>query len=164
MSAMIITLPPRKSKAPGQQIADEGTITRLRTIARESADNLILADGPVHPDHTLIDLCGEALYLISKADKMRDGLMFHSDDPYTDAMRHADHLLSGAAASFVQQAKPLMKRIAKIPAQSAAGIYAKALVVQSSRTGAEALARTLAADLVACPGLRECLWPEAGAK
>jgi len=49
----------------------------------------------------------------------------------------------------------------KIPAQSPAGIYAKALLVQSSRTGAQCLARTLAEDLVACPSLRESLWPEA---
>jgi hypothetical protein len=40
-----------------------------------------------------------------------------------------------------------------------AGIYAKALVVKSSSTGAAKLAKTLAQDLIACRELRESLWP-----
>ena len=38
-------------------------------------------------------------------------------------------------------------------------IYAKALVVRSSVTGAAKLAMSLAEDLVACSELRATLWP-----
>ncbi len=44
-----------------------------------------------------------------------------------------------------------------------AGIYAKALLVRSSTTGATELAMSLAIDLLDCPGLRESLWPAASA-
>ena len=50
----------------------------------------------------------------------------------------------------------------KLKATTAAGIYAKALIVRSSRSGAMLLAMSLAEDLIACPGLRESLWPAAG--
>ncbi|MBN8872857.1 MAG: hypothetical protein J0H67_08480 [Rhodospirillales bacterium] len=49
--------------------------------------------------------------------------------------------------------RPPLDRIRKIKAQTAAGIYAKALVVVASRTGAERLARSLAQDFLDCPGL-----------
>lgn len=53
----------------------------------------------------------------------------------------------------------LLRRAAKIAATTAAGIYAKALAVRSSHTGAATLAMSLANDLIACPGLRASLWP-----
>jgi hypothetical protein len=37
------------------------TIDRLRTIAAE-ARNALLTEGPVQPDHQLLDLCAEALH------------------------------------------------------------------------------------------------------
>ena len=47
----------------------------------------------------------------------------------------------------------------KIKATTAAGIYAKALIVRSSKSGAPLLAMSLADDLIECPGLRASLWP-----
>ena len=37
------------------------TVDRLREIATQSTDAL-LTEGPVHPDHKLLDLCAEALH------------------------------------------------------------------------------------------------------
>jgi hypothetical protein len=61
--------------------------------------------------------------------------------------------------SLRKKAAQKMYWITKKPAQTPAGIYAKALVVKSSMTGAAKLARSLAADLIACRELRESLWP-----
>ena len=61
--------------------------------------------------------------------------------------------------SAIMKAKPLMNRIRKIRAQTAAGIFAKALVVRSSRTAAPVLAMSLAEDLIANNALRASLWP-----
>jgi hypothetical protein len=47
----------------------------------------------------------------------------------------------------------------KLKATTAAGIYAKALIVRSSQSGAKLLAMSVAEDMIACPGLRESLWP-----
>ena len=58
------------------------------------------------------------------------------------------------------RAKPIMRAMGKTPAKTAAGIYAKALLVRGSRTGAEVLARSLASDLAALPALRAMLWQE----
>lgn len=58
-----------------------------------------------------------------------------------------------------KRVKPVMLRISRTPAETSAGIYAKALIVRGSVTGAAGLARTLAADLIACSELRQSLWP-----
>ncbi len=52
-----------------------------------------------------------------------------------------------------KSAKPMMHRIRKLKATTAAGIYAKAAVVRASKTGAADLAMSLAQDLLDCPGL-----------
>jgi len=59
----------------------------------------------------------------------------------------------------ISKAKPILRRIAKLRAITPAGIYAKALVVRASRTGAPVLAMSLATDMIASPGLRASLWP-----
>jgi hypothetical protein len=50
----------------------------------------------------------------------------------------------------------------KIKATTPAGIYAKALLVRSSRTGATELAMSLAEDMIECKALRDTLWPAQG--
>jgi hypothetical protein len=59
----------------------------------------------------------------------------------------------------VTRAKPLLLRAGKMRAATAAGVYGKALLVRSSRTGTQVLAKSLAEDLMAMPGLRASLWP-----
>jgi len=51
---------------------------------------------------------------------------------------------------------------AKIKATTAAGIYAKAMAVRASKTGAANVAMSLAQDLLDAPGLRATLWPAEG--
>jgi uncharacterized protein YndB with AHSA1/START domain len=53
-------LPPGPSLLP--------TADRLREIAALSCDSMV-TEGPVHPDHRLLDLCAEALHLFSQADE-----------------------------------------------------------------------------------------------
>ena len=57
-----------------------------------------------------------------------------------------------------KQVVQLLRRAKKIRASTAAGVYAKALIVRASTTGAAQLAMTLA-EIIACEGLRASLWP-----
>lgn len=150
------------NKPPRRQQADDHTIARLREIATESHGNLLLADGPPSPDALLLDLCGEALHLLSQAEHMTTPLRHTDSGAWTDADRAAWRRQCDERRRLVTRAKPIMRRIAKLPAQTAAGIYAKALIVRGSRTGAECLARTLAADLVNNAALRASIWPAPG--
>jgi hypothetical protein len=136
-------------------------IRRLREIAAEAADHAILADGPVTPDADLLDLCAEALHLLSRADKVHAN--YHATPAYglggTPATRAEREALWGEAGFLHREARPLMRRLSKTAAKTPAGIYAKALVVKGSVTGAASLAKSLAEDLIACRELRESLWP-----
>lgn len=55
--------------------------------------------------------------------------------------------------------RALMQRAKKLHATTPAGIYGKVLLVRASRTGAAAMAMTLAEDPIACHALRASLWP-----
>jgi hypothetical protein len=46
-------------------------IARFREIVAETNQALLLADGPAHPDAALLDLCAEALHLLTHAEKAR---------------------------------------------------------------------------------------------
>lgn len=147
---------------PSSSTPDLGpAIARLREIAANSADRLLLADGPPHPDAALLDLCAEIAYRRKIAEQARQnwhegfipkykrGAVEEAQQKALDQARDdADHAFSH-----------LLRKAAKMPATTAAGIYAKALAVRSSKTGAATLAMSLANDLIACPGLRMSLWP-----
>lgn len=143
----------------GVTMAD--TVARMRQIASEAQDHLLLADGPPHPDGKLLEVCAEALALLSGAERAREQRPMGrvSMDKWTAAMHAFDRQMMEEAAALDYRASPWLRRAAKVPATTAAGIFAKALVVRASATGAAALARTLAADLVDCRGLRGSLWP-----
>jgi hypothetical protein len=145
--------------------APDTTIDRLREIARQSRDHMILADGPVHLDADLLDLCAEALHLLHRADEKLKAAraIIYPDWRYErQAWEAAGALRAGLwqeQEALVRQAKPLQSRIRKRRASTAAGVYSKALLVRNTRTGAPLPAKSLAEDLVACPGLRASLWP-----
>jgi hypothetical protein len=61
--------------------------------------------------------------------------------------------------AFDQAMRRVLFKAKKLKATTAAGIYGKALIVRSSRSGAMLLAMSLAEDMIAWPGLRESLWP-----
>ena len=67
--------------------------------------------------------------------------------------------LSAEELILDERAKHLTRAAAKIEARTAAGIFAKAMVVRASRSGAAGLGVSLAEDLINCPGLRASLWP-----
>lgn len=157
---------PRKRRLPDEA---EPAIERLREITAQSANNLLLGEGPAHPDAALLDLCSEALHLLKEAEQ-RNGEWavlekpgsWRLNSPEFQAFSTERDRLWGEHDQAIAKAKPLLSRIRKMRAKTAAGIYAKALVVRSSRTGAPLLAMSLADDLIACPGLRESLWPAEG--
>jgi hypothetical protein len=138
-------------------------IARLREIVAKTSDALLLADGPAHPDAPLLDLCAEALHLLTHAEKGRNAVRelwrrFDAGENY-DLLRTEMDQLREDSSEAVKRAKPLLSRIRKLRATTGAGIYAKALVVRSSITGAPLLAMSLAEDLIACSELRTILWP-----
>jgi hypothetical protein len=134
-------------------------IRRFREIAAQSANHAVFCDGPVSPDADLLDLCAEALHLLVHAEKSSNSRVPYTRQ-HTEEMRKENDRLWKEAESLRKQAGGKMYWIAKKPAQTPAGIYAKALVVKSSVTGAaRRLAKTLAEDLIACRELRESLWP-----
>ncbi len=150
----------RKPLPPTETIP---AMMRFRQIAAEARDHLLLADGPPHPDADLLDLCAEALHHLARAQKAFDARRISNwcyleGDARKAAEAEYDRLLP-VAQEGERAGKPALVRIAKMKATTAAGIFAKAMVVRCSKTGAAGLATTLAEDLIACPGLRAALWP-----
>lgn len=136
------------------------TIERLKAIA-DQATHALLTEGPVHPDYKLLDLCAEIGYrrkFADAADKRRSAapaapwMCKTPEQALEMAEAKNDEEMAGKKYSH------LLREAAKLRATTAAGIYAKAIAVRASRTGAQLLAISLADDLIACPGLRESLW------
>jgi hypothetical protein len=141
-------------------------ITLFRQIAAQSGDAM-LTEGPVNPDHQLLDLCAEALHHLTAAEQAyaarRIGEWSQLEGDAQKARLKRDAELLKEWYDRNDRGKPAMARIAKMKATTAAGIYAKAAVVRASKTGAAGLAMTLAQDLLDCPRLRAILWPREGA-
>ena len=139
-----------------------GAMMRLRQIATTSTSNLI-GEGPVNADRILLDLCADALHLVihaERANAARDwGFGKTRTKAEDDALRAKNEELMDEYNTGIKSAKPMLGRIRKIKATTAAGIYAKAAIVRASKTGAADLAMSLAQDLLDCPGLRASLWP-----
>lgn len=116
-------------------------------------------------DYKLLDLCATALHHLSYAQKAYDardinaGYFGESSEAQKSAVRAENARPYSEYCAGEQRGKPNLTAIRKIKATTAAGIYAKAMVVRASKTGAKLLAMSLAEDLIACPGLRESLWP-----
>jgi hypothetical protein len=144
-----------------RQLASLGpAVARLKAIAEQSADAL-LTEGPVHLDHNLLDLCANALHHLAHAQKAYDARpeWVHLPKAEQQAALATSDWLYDEHKNSEAMGKPYLLNISKLKARTAAGIYAKAMVVRASKTGAAGLAMTLAADLLDCPGLRASLWP-----
>ena len=134
---------------------------RMKEIAATSADSLLLANGPPAPDWMLLDLCGDALHF-AKAEQRGRAIalaMPRAGRSMTDAEQQVFRDRLKEAHLHGDKVVQLLRRAKKIKATTPAGIYAKALLVRSSKTGATALAMSLAADLVDCKALGDTLWP-----
>ncbi len=138
------------------------TIARLRDMAAQSYDTLLLAEGPPEPDCALLDLCAETLHAIKLASAANDAIAATSPPPdrgYTDDDRARRFELVAEWKALDNNATKLLRRVSKLKATTAAGIYAKALVCRSSAGGSALLAHSLADDFISCDGLRASLWP-----
>ncbi len=148
------------SKCPMPDFSAE--IGRLKAIAAQSGDAL-LTEGSVNPDYQLLDLCSEALHHLKHAQKSYDARTWEwlhlKDGPEKTAMHAENDRLLEQHYEGERLGKPFLRKIRKMKATTAAGIFAKAMIVRASKTGAAGLAMSLAEDLIACPGLRESLWP-----
>lgn len=138
------------------------TIDRLKAIAADAGDRLLLADGPVHPDAALLELCGEALHVRRRAEELLR--QWHAlpasfgNPPATEAEKRQRAELDAEHRKCAARVTQLLNKTQKIRSTTPAGIYAKALLVRASRDGAAALAMSLAEELIDCRALRESIW------
>lgn len=114
-------------------------VERLKQIAAEAGDHLLLGDGPVHPDAKLLDLCADIVHERKRLEMAR------TEGSYWD-LRAAHRRLTKLAIAA-----------GKVPARTPAGIYGKATAVQAARYAAR-LGQSLAEDLLANRPLRALLW------
>jgi hypothetical protein len=151
----------RSDSAASETVIDfPATIARLRSLAAQAGDAL-LTEGPVTPDRVLLDTCADALHLFKHAQMLgeqRSGFFNRITRP-TEAERATHDALFAQEREATRRAGGMLVGIKKIRAQTPAGIYAKAMVVRCSVSGAAHLAKSLAEDLLACEGLRATLWP-----
>lgn len=106
----------------------------------------------------MLDLCAEVLHDLKAAERAYASRDLTQSN-WTAADRAADEQLMHTYHDGIKRAAPPLRLVAKLPATTAAGIYAKAMVVRASATWAAGLAMLLAEDLVACEELRKMLWP-----
>lgn len=153
-------------------LAMQTTVDRLKQIAGEAMDHLYLSDGPPQPDYELLDVCGELLHLMNRRKALyeqhhvlfRSRTFDHLSESQKDEARVKSVGLTEEARQLDGPISSLLSRARKLPATTAAGIYAKVLVVRTSETGAGKLAQTLADDLINIPNLRASLWPSEEAR
>jgi hypothetical protein len=137
------------------------TIDRLKAIAAAAGDHLLLADGPANPDIKLLDLCAEALHHLTAAETAYQSRPWRKRKPgeeWTPELAAHDQELMATCYRHRGQACSCLTQAKKLRAHTAAGIYAKALCVRASVTGAAQFAMSLAEDLVNNPTLRAALW------
>ena len=152
-------------QAPPDDIdpAVPAAIALFRRIAESSADAL-LAEGEVNLDHRLLALCADALDHLTAARRAYEARDHRGHAPPVGSAawrrwRANDDTLMDVVEEGRRVARPILRAIGKLTARTPAGIYAKAQVCNASRTGAPLLAKSLAADLLACHALRSVLWP-----
>jgi hypothetical protein len=108
----------------------------------------------------LLDLCGEALHaLIESNDAAIERRKIIWDHGVAEAERQRDKELLAVQSGADERATAILRRARKLRATTPAGVYAKALIVRTSKTGAAEFAMSLAEDMIACEGLRQSLWP-----
>ena len=82
---------------PGAIIIDfPGTVARLPAIAAEAGDAL-LTEGPVTPEHVLLDSCADIVHLLKQAEtlgKQRAGFFYRPEPPTTAERAAHDELFA----------------------------------------------------------------------
>jgi hypothetical protein len=137
----------------------QATIDRLKDIVARSANSLLLADAPPHPDQQLLDKCAEALMHLREAkEAWAKRRAPRGDGCWSEAERRQDEVAMAEWRHATKMAHKPVREAKKMKAVTPAGIYAKALVVRCSAAGALEMAMSLAIDLVDCQALRATLW------
>jgi hypothetical protein len=162
----IIPLP--RARWGGPAIEFPAAIERIREIAETPGGEVTDRPDGVNPDKQLLEACAAALALQRLAASLLaenrnaiDGLF--GTGLWCDEIRsHCDDR-SRRLRRANRDAGSILRAAGKVPARTPAGIYAKALCVRESATGAAVLARSLAADLIANDVLRRLVWPGVGA-
>jgi hypothetical protein len=76
---------PVKPRMARQHDPADREIARLREIAAQTGDALLLPHGPISPDARLLELCDEALYHLAIAEKLRArSFAMHDGESWTD--------------------------------------------------------------------------------
>ncbi len=152
-----------ESAEPGEFAAMIDLLRRSATVAPGEPER----HGTPPSDADLLDLCGRVIVKHREVTKawgaIREfncstvGIEFF----YSGAGRQQQKELFAEQTRLARQEAVLLRRATKLRATTAAGIYAKALMVRASRTGAAVLAMSLAEDLIGNRTLRAVVWPAA---
>jgi hypothetical protein len=137
------------------------TIARLRHLAGNADSTMVEAIPP--PDAALLDLCSDVLDAVKAERDIETAFRKYCDadhgQKWSQAKRDGSKYLLKEWDTLRLRAKTAARRASKVKATTPAGIYAKALIVATSKTGSPVLAMSLAQDLIASPTLRASLWP-----
>lgn len=133
-------------------------VGRIRELADASADAMV-TEGPVSRDRELLDICAQIgrkkIAAVAAFNKAHPGGRIYL--PGTLERAEMDRLV--AIYDVERRGLAHMLRAAsKLKATTPAGIFAKALAIRSSESGANGLALSLAEDLTSNAGLRRVLW------
>jgi hypothetical protein len=132
---------------------------RRQSVA-EAGDHLLLGDGAPNSDAKLLAICADAVEARNAKDRaMRAFRALRLVPSDTFKWEDADESAKQAFIAASGKYQSLLIRAAKLQATTGAGIFAKALACHESATGAPALAKSLAADLLNSPALRSVIWP-----
>jgi hypothetical protein len=152
--------PPKQAKlfsfATSQPIDDDPEILEALGLLSLLADRAMVegADpsASVSPDHTLLLLCD---YVIMAKRQEDHHLAVWRATPFAEREDDAEWK---AARRTVRK---LLLKILKLPAQTPAGLFAKAAAVSRTGSTAAGVAVSLANDLLASAELRRAVWPVA---
>jgi hypothetical protein len=95
-----------KREFPLARVEMSNTIDRLKAIA-DQAGHALLTEGPVHPDHQLLDLCAEALHYRRLYDEAHAAWRANDEQRFANCRRNPGGYFTDAElkASHAEQAK-----------------------------------------------------------
>ena len=133
----------------------------FRRIADQSADSLLLADGPPHPDARLFDIAAD----VFEAKKEEEAASKFANDTWKmEAGEIGRAAIVHRAANMVivrghrYRISRLAKAAAKIDAKTPAGLYAKVQIIRQMATPL-GIVQSLIDDILGNPDIRASLWP-----
>lgn len=137
----------------GPSVPNAETISGLRALAEAAARTSHVDAAAAHPDAELLGLCANVFDRHAAIEAV-----WREWREVVAERRNGAHPAALALVARVREltnaSRTPMTRIGKLPATTAAGVHAKALVLRRSRGNAPKLAASLADDVLALRGLR----------